>query len=331
MYKQLLRGLAICMSFYLITSIPACDSSETPVQYNRDYLKGVVDDYLVALVAHDPGSLLLASRVKYTENTATIPIGDGLWVGASEAPTTFKIYAIDTVSGQVGFYGLMKENNNPVILALRLKVENGKIREIEHVVARNIPERAMVNLVTPRSGFLQPVPPSERVSREEMLRIADSYFESIEHCNGDLAPFADDCERHENGIQTTTNKAPDPDSFGPSEWEQFRLAMAKIDALGCRDQMNCGILSYITMVQPRRLLIVDEELGLVYGFPMFVHRGDVRKLKITGVPGVDSVPRPVDPCNLQAGEIFKIRDGEIHEIEANGFLLPYLSKSGWED
>jgi hypothetical protein len=107
--------------------------------------------------------------------------------------------------------------------------------------------------------------------------------------------------------------------------------MAKIDALGCSDQMDCGILSYITMVQPRRLLIVDEELGLVYGFPMFVHRGDKRKLKITGVPGVDSVPRLVDPCNLQAGEIFKIWGGEIHEVEANGFILPYGSDSGWDE
>jgi hypothetical protein len=284
-----------------------------------------------APATNDPTGLPLASTVKYTENTPTIPIGDGLWIGATEAPTTFKIYAIDTVSGQAAFYDVMKENDNSVILALRPKVENRNITEVEHVVARNIPERAMANLMTPRSGFLQPVPLSERVSREEMLRIADSYFESIEHCNGDLVPFADDCERHENGIQTTTNEQPDPDSFGPSEYEQFRLAMAKIDALGCSDQMDCGILSYITMVQPRRLLIVDEELGLVYGFPMFVHRGDKRKLKITGVPGSDSVPWLVDPCNLQAGEIFKIWGGEIHEVEANGFILPYGSDSGWDE
>jgi len=331
MLMKLSRCSAICIFFYLLACIMACDSSDSPGQYSRDYLKGLIDDYLEALVAHDPTGLPLAETVKYTENTATIPIGDGLWVGATEISATFKIYAIDTVSGQAGFYGLLKENDNPVIFALRLKLEKGNITEIEHVVARNIPERAMVNLVKPRPGFLKTVPPSERVTREEMFRIADSYFESIENCNGDLAPFADDCERHENGIQTTTNAPPDPDSFGPSEWEQFRLAMAKIDALGCRDQMNCGILSYITMVRPRRLLIIDEELGLVYGFPMFVHRGDVRKIKITGVPGVDTVPRPIDPINLQAGEIFKIKGGEIHEIEANGFLLPYGSKSGWDE
>jgi hypothetical protein len=42
---------------------------------------------------------------------------------------------IDPASGQVGFYGVMKEWNRPLILALRLKVVNHKITEIEHVLA----------------------------------------------------------------------------------------------------------------------------------------------------------------------------------------------------
>jgi len=56
----------------------------------------------------------------------------------------------------------------------------------------------------------------------------------------------------------------------------------------------------------------------------------VQSTKIVGVPGVDEVSRPIGPFNLQAGEIFKIRGGRIHEIEANGVLLPYGSSGGWE-
>lgn len=63
---------------------------------------------------------------------------------------------------------------------------------------------------------------------------------------------------------------------------------------------------------------------------MFVHRGNVRSIDIVGVPGVGTIQRPFGPINLQAGEIFKISGGKIHEIEANGFLLPYGSGSGWE-
>jgi hypothetical protein len=114
-----------------------------------------------------------------------------------------------------------------------------------------------------------------------MLNAADSYFEAIEHGKGNLGPFADDCERHENGGQTTHNKTPIP-------WP------------------------------------VD------LGFPMFNHRGGVRSIKIQGVPGVDVIPMDGSTSNLQAEEIFKIRAGKIHEIEAMGTSLPYGTKSGWE-
>jgi hypothetical protein len=287
---------------------------------DRTCLVKIMDDYLAAMVKHDPAGLPLAAHYKYTEDTATIPIGDGLWVGASEAPTGFKIYAADPSAGQVGFFGVLKEWDNPVLLAMRLKVENGSIVEIEHVVARNLSPSAMKNLESPRAGFVTPVPPSERTSRAEMLKAADSYFESIEHVDGSLAPFADDCERHENGTRTTTNKVPDPNA---------NPATQKLNALNCRDQMNTHNLAYIARIRPRRLLIVDEEYGLVFGFPMFVHRGDVRSIKIVNVPGVDRIPINYTPINLQAGEIFKIRAGKIHEVEANGFLLPYNAASGW--
>ncbi len=161
-----------------------------------------------------------------------------------------------------------------------------------------------------------------------MLKIADSYFDSIEQSNGDAAPFAGDCERHENGIQTTTNK---PGQAGPPmAGDENAAAMSKLRSLGCHDSMNTSTLSYITGIRPRRLLIVDEEKGLVFTFPMFVHRGAVRKIDIVGVPGVTTIRRDFGPINLQAGEIFKIRGGKIHEIEANGFLLPYGASTGWE-
>jgi len=76
---------------------------------DRDCMIRLTDQYLAALVRHNPAGLPLARGVRFTENTAEIPIGDGLWVGASEAPTTFKIYAVDPASSQVGFYGVMKE------------------------------------------------------------------------------------------------------------------------------------------------------------------------------------------------------------------------------
>jgi hypothetical protein len=69
----------------------------------RSCMIALTDHYLAALVKHDPAGLPLARGVRFTENTAEIRVGDGLWVGASEAPSTFKIYAVDPASNQVGF------------------------------------------------------------------------------------------------------------------------------------------------------------------------------------------------------------------------------------
>ena len=100
--------------------------------------------------------------------------------------------------------------------------------------------------------------------------------------------------------------------------------------LSCSKQIDSQVLNFITRLWPRRLTVVDEQKGFVFGFPMFQHRGGVRSVKIQGVPGVDVIPMGGAASNLQAGEIFKTRGGKIHDIEAMGVSLPYGTKSGWE-
>jgi hypothetical protein len=318
---------AFALAAVLLAGTCAGDQGSLSASCDRDCLTSTMDHYIAAMVKHDPGGASFASGMKYTENTAAIHIGDGLWVGASEGPTTFKIYAVDPGSKQIAFYGMMKEFDKPILAAIRLKVEDQKITEVEHVVVRALRENGMGNLVTARAGLLETIPQSQRAPREQMLRAADSYFDAIEQSNGNLAPFADDCVRHENGMQTTGNTSPaQPDSNGLP----MTPGRLKLRAMGCRDAINTHVLSYITKIRPRRLLVIDEDKGLVFGFPMFVHRGNVRQIKIVGVEGVDTIPMNFGPIDLQAAEIFAIRDGRIHEIEALGYLLPYNAKTGWE-
>ena len=318
-FRPLLLALLACGIAHAQLA-PPCD---------RACMTRMVDQYLTAMVKHDPSGLPLARGVRYTENTAEIQVGEGLWVGASEAPTTFKIYAVDLATQQVGFYGVMKEWDRPLILALRLKVANGRITEIEHVIARNMRADRMQNLLAPRPGLVADVPAAERTSREGMINAAYLYFDAIEQGKGSVAPFAEECVRHENGGQTTNNKTPVPwpvDLGSP----QANKDMATIGTLTCAKQIDSQVLSFITRLWPRRLAVVDEQKGLVFSFPMFQHRGGVRSIKIQGVPGVDTIPMGGGTSNLQAGEIFKIRGGRIYDIEAMGVSLPYGTKSGWE-
>jgi hypothetical protein len=266
--------------------------------------------------------------VKFTEQAARVPVGEGLWVSATDAPTTFKIILADPVSGQAGFFGVMKEWGKPILLAARLRVQNGQITEIEHVIARDLRETSLKNLETPRPGLLEDVPVKDRTPRAKLLAIADSYFDSIEQDDGDVAPFADDCVRHENGMQTTSNKTQQATPLDNAVTNNS--ALARMGALGCRDAMNTRALQYITMIRPRHLLIIDEQKGVVFGFPRFVHLGKIRTEKIANVPGVDTMPMNFGPIDLQASEMFKITGGQIHEIEASGFLNAYKAPTGWD-
>ena len=38
-----------------------------------------------------------------------------------------------------------------------------------------------------------------------------------------------------------------------------------------------------------------------------------------------------DPFDLPAAHVYKITNGQIHEIEAMGFTAPYMSPTGWEN
>lgn len=285
---------------------------------DRACLKGMVDSYLAALVAHDPTRVPIAPHAKFVENTVPTQPGEGFWKTAQAVPTTFKIYVPDPTARQIGFIGIMTEDNKPVQLGLRLKVHNGQIVEIEHLLARNLRETSLKNLETPRPGLLATVPPAERSSRAQMLKIGASYYDALVNSDGSAAPFADDCVRRENGMQTTGNPPPATPGRG------------SMGAMGCAAQLNTRTMSYIKRIEPRRVEIADVETGLVFGLSQFRHPMEEKTVKIVGVPGVDSVPMDFKPFDLPAAHIYKIQGGKIHEIEAMGFTMPYNSKTGWE-
>jgi hypothetical protein len=314
----------------LIAASGAGSAVAAPSNCDRACLVDLMNRWLAALPTHSAAGLPLAPNIRFTEQAAAIPVGDGLFVSATGAPTTFKITAVDPANGQVAAFTVMQQWGKPVIVAARLKVENGAITEAQHVIASELAPSSMANLTTPRQTFLDDVPKSERTSRADLLAAATSYFDSIEQDDGGLGRFAPDCTRHENGMQTSNNAHPAPsplDSISPA----MATTMAKFGAMNCADQINTHFFQYITMIRPRMLLVVDEQKGIVFAFPRFVHRGAVRDMALIGIQGVDSVPMNFGPMDLQAAELFKIRKGLIHDIEACGFLNAYMAPTGWEE
>ncbi|MGA3292637.1 MAG: hypothetical protein ABSE45_01500 [Candidatus Acidiferrales bacterium] len=284
-------------------------------------LTGFVDQYLAALVAHDPSRLPLATQVKFTENTIPLKLGDALW-GTISGMGTYKIYFADPQAGQVGCEVTIRENGTPAILVLRLKVVNRKITEVETVVRRGAePAQNLEKLGHPNPVFLQPLAPSERSSRQDMLKYTNQYFEGIVHLSGDMVPFDEKCNRILDGTQDTNN---------PSYNEGWGHGNFNPAGMGCRDNMNTKIWAYIKSVNPRRFLIVDEKMGIVFGFFMFNHPGTVLSADVPGIGKIDMPPSAKRPFSVEVAEFFKIQNGKIRQVEGVQLALPYKQPTGWD-
>jgi hypothetical protein len=301
----------------------AAETSPLAAADTCDYgcLSAMVDQYLKALVAHEPAQIPVTATVKFTENTISLKLGDALW-GTISGLGTYKLYFADPQDGTAGIEASIRENGTPALLLLRLKVVNHKISEIEMLVHRNAQDAtALEKFGHPNAVWSQPLESSQRVSRQEMVKIANSYFDGILHSAGDSVPFDPRCNRILDGGQDTNNPTAkgwfDKDSFKP-------------DAMGIRENMNTHIWSYIHSIDPRRIVVVDQKIGIVVGMFMFNHPGNV---KFADVPGVGKVPMPPvtqRPSSVLMGEFFKLEGGKIRQIEGISIALPYGAKTGWE-
>ena len=281
---------------------------------DRACLEGFVNQYLAALEARDPAKLPLTKSVKYTENGVPLKLGDGMW-GPVVKMTGYKLYFADPKAGQVGFYGSLEEHGHPAILGLRLKIEGRNISEIEAIVLRSTGRGVFSDVKALKLDpiMTQPLAPSERRTRDELITASDAYFEGMEKGTDKVTPFDPDCKRIENGVVTSND---------PGNAKQ-------ISRLSCGAQFATGFTKVITKVQERRYPVVDEERGLVWAFIRFDHAGKDKTITYND-GSVHPVNTPFDePFSFQICELFKVRNGKLLRIEALVAPVPYGMPTGW--
>jgi hypothetical protein len=282
---------------------------------DRACLESYANAYLQAVVAHDASKLPLARDLKYTENGQQLKLTDGFW-GTASAIGGYRIFASDPQAGEIMFLGTMEENGAPVILGARLKVELHRISEIETLVARkeNGSLARPENLKTPNPLFSETVPVAQRRSRQNLIAIANSYFNAIEKGHASFVPFDTNCNRIESGVQTTNNMAlaTTPDS---------------VLGMGCADQIKTKNFQPDTLIRDRRFAVVDEERGLVFVLGFFDHDAQLRSYQLADGKTVKQTR--TGPWTWEIAEMFKIQDGKIMRVEAIVNTGIYGMKSGW--
>jgi hypothetical protein len=270
----------------IVSASTACD---------RECLRGFITQYLNNMVAHTPQALPTSPNARFTENTVTMMLGDGLWKNASKIGT-YRQDFLDVRQGVAAAHVVVEEAGNPVMFAMRLKVVNKQITEIETMVTRNKTDGAIFSfdqLKTARPAMNLVPEPSQRMSREELIRIAEFYPTGLKP-GGPMAavnaPFAPDAYRIENGTL----------SAGPG-------ARGGAENVSTQNNKAHPDVSY-------RVAAVDEELGIVL---LRLDFGDTNSY---------------GPGNaLTTFEAFKVYGGQLHAVEAFIYITKAGTPSGWDN
>ncbi len=311
------------------TLLLVCGSAVAAPACDRQCLEGFVDRYLDAAIAHQPDKVPLAKGVRFTEDGQLLEIGDGMW-RTLRAKGHYRLFVTDVPAGEVAFFGSIEEDNRdpskgtPAAIALRLRVHDQQITEIEQIVIRDEKAGARIDGMTVNPIYLQTVPPGERASRADMIATANKYFTGMQKNDGKGDyPFADDCNRVENGGQSTNNPTPSgqtrPDPKTSSNYS---------GQWSCMEQFRSGLLHFVSRIRDRRFVAVDEERGIVFAFGFFDHEGGATRTFQTP-DGRTVTAGPVQPWTWEIAELFKVQGGKIHKIEALLQRCPYGMNSGW--
>ncbi len=299
--------LSVCISAAQSQKSGACD---------RACLESISDQYMTAMVAHDASKAPFAKRPIFTENTVRLPLTEGLWFTASGLGD-FKFYVSDPQTGQVAWAGIAKEHGKPVLFSVRLKVVNKRITEAESIVVRDVNEGNLANLKSPPPTFTEILAPSERMSRQEMLRMPDIYFEALDKMSDSAIPWDPDAFRIENGMVTCgTIPGAAPPAPGLPASRSCKMP----------DGVIPPMLKTIYNVRPRRTPVVDVERGLTWGLYCFNHRG---LAEIEMPDGTKQPSYAATPSSMPFADVFKTKNGKLRGILAFGTMLPYGIGDGW--
>jgi hypothetical protein len=134
-----MRSFLLALTLTL-TTLSMADAA--PADCDRACLKGFIAQYLDAMVAHKPSAVPLSDKVRFTEDTVDMKVGEGLWRDASKI-RGYRQDILDVPQGVAASQVIVEEAGSPVMLMLRLRVADKKITEIETQVTRKQSEGAL--------------------------------------------------------------------------------------------------------------------------------------------------------------------------------------------
>lgn len=268
-------------------------------------LEEIGDAYRAAYLAHDPALAPFADSVRYSENNVEMPFPDGTWDTVTEEVGP-ALTLSDPVLGTVGIFTAIRQREVPGFLGIRLKVEDRRITEVEHIIStrRNLSSPPTpigeVDDYVHEPIIDQVVPESERVPRERLIAHANGYFDTLQGNDGEIRGtcFHDSATRRENGLLFTDIKG---------GFESGRYAF--------NDRVR------------REIVLVDaaRQVAMARGF--IDHKGVLDEYALTD--GTITKSTFQEPQSWGLLEMFKVNGDCISAVVATFYQAPYYTVSPW--
>ncbi len=265
-----MRRFVMCVFAFSLFAIAGAANVFAQAACDRACLRLLLDQYLNAVIKHDPTAAPLVVGFRQTENALNVRPGSGTWKTVTGLGAMQRRY-VDAVSGQAAYYGVVQEGADSAIVTVRIRVENRKLAEAEWYLARvndpglngpRQPGRPPANLFNPDYLTANPppqrvVPATQRLPRETLMAITNSYFDAITSHDGSVALTHPGCGRVENGSPTPPGKFLPPLAQAPATTNDCVAGLQNFNA---------------SMVVARRIPLVDEEAQAVLAMAVFIRR-----------------------------------------------------------
>ncbi len=169
-------------------------------------MKAIAANYFKAAETRAMSALPTTTNVRITENATEIKPGEAFFKTGGKAQLQRTI--VDTGLCSTLTQAVVDETaggkSSSVLMAVRLKVEAGKVSEIETIIARtgDFAFKPQGVLDTKDQDWTTLMPAASRKSREYMNAEAEKYYVMFED-HSIVPAFANPCNRWENGTLTT--------------------------------------------------------------------------------------------------------------------------------
>ncbi|MGC3982452.1 MAG: hypothetical protein QM808_14475 [Steroidobacteraceae bacterium] len=279
-------GELIAVALMLIAS-SANAAKQVESNCDRWCLKAIADNYVAAMFKHDTKVVKVSPNVVVSENTRSIKFGEGVFATAKKffSGENQTQYVMDTQQGEVGYMGIL-DAPGAAFYALRLKVMDGAITEIETLVTRREdgspfwPEGYLYR----EAPYIRDVPKPVRSSRAGLRKAADTYWRvgGTTH-QGSSVPYTQDCVHFQNGMNTDWERP-------LNSWEKDAYVQPSDGRIWtCAREVDLTTMKWTQTRGVHHLF--DEERGLVMTWA-FADTDPAKASKAPTNPDGSALPRP---------------------------------------